>query len=96
MLTRVYLDTKKSLELQSQGGARVKVQQVEIEKVSSTPLGDAIGFSARCKWKVTGTVGHWGHVHTRANVYDAQFTVKAVDGEWKITEFELILEERVG
>jgi len=96
LLARVYLDTRKSLELQSQGGARVRVKRVEIEKVVSTPLDDAIGFSARCSWKVSGTVGHWGHVHTRTNGYDARFTVQVTDGEWKITELEVLLEERVG
>ena len=32
LLTDVYLQTKKSLELQSQGGARVKVKAVHLEK----------------------------------------------------------------
>ena len=96
LLTRVYLETRKSLELQSQGGARVKVKQVDMVSVDSTPLANAAGFTARSIWQVTGTVGHWGHVHTRANRYDARFTVRAVDDEWKITELELLLEERAG
>jgi hypothetical protein len=42
-----------------------------------------------------GTVGHWGHVHTRQNLYDAIVTIKAVDGTWKITELEVIEENRI-
>ena len=40
-------------------------------------------------------MGHWGHVHTRKNLYDAIITVKAVDGNWKITELELLEEQRI-
>ena len=42
-----------------------------------------------------GTVGHWGHVHTRKNLYDAIVTVEAVEGNWKITNLELLEEKRV-
>jgi hypothetical protein len=96
LLTRVYLETRRSLELQSQGGARVKVKKVDMEKVDSRPLGDGAGFAARATWTVTGTVGHWGHIHRRTNRYDAQFTVRVTDGAWRITGLELLLEQRVG
>ncbi len=42
-----------------------------------------------------GTVGHWGHVHTRQNLYDAIVTIAAVDGAWKITDLEVIEENRI-
>ena len=42
-----------------------------------------------------GTVGHWGHVHTRQNLYDAIVTIEAVDGTWKITALEVIEENRI-
>jgi len=42
-----------------------------------------------------GTVGHWGYVHTRQNLYDAIVTIEAVDGTWKITELEVIEENRI-
>ncbi len=42
-----------------------------------------------------GTVGHWGHVHTRRNLYDAIVTIEAVDGAWKITDLEVIEENRI-
>jgi hypothetical protein len=42
-----------------------------------------------------GTVDHWGHVHTRQNLYDAIVTIEAVDASWKITELEMIEENRI-
>ena len=47
-------------------------------------------------WNVAGSVGHWGHVHQRQqNQYQARFVVNAVDGLWKITDLELLQEERL-
>jgi len=95
LLTRIYLETKKSLELQSQGGARVKVKEIELLDVETEPVKGEDGFVARSKWNVTGTVGHWGHVHTRTNQYDALLTVQPVDSLWKITGLEILQEERL-
>jgi hypothetical protein len=95
LLTEIYLETKKSLELAGQGGARVKVKNVEVKSVESQLLKGESGFSARCIWNVGGSVGHWGHIHQRMNQYEALIVVKPVDGKWKITTLELIQEERV-
>ena len=95
LLSSVYLETRKSLELQSQGGARVKVKNVEMQAVEPSPLEGEAGFSARCQWTVTGSVGHWGHIHNRTNQYDARIKVKIVDGTWKITDIQVVEEKRV-
>ena len=42
-----------------------------------------------------GTVGHWGHIHTRKNQYHANINVEPVDGTWKITRLELLDEKRI-
>jgi hypothetical protein len=34
-------------------------------------------------------------VHTRRNRYDAIVTVEAVDGSWKISDLEILEEQRV-
>ena len=44
---------------------------------------------------MSGSVGHWGHIHQRQNQYDARFTVRSIDGAWKITERELYDERRL-
>jgi hypothetical protein len=95
LLTQIYLETKKSLELASQGGARVKVKEVDMLSVQPESLGGEAGFRARCKWNVSGSVGHWGHIHKRTNQYEAEITVRPVDGSWKITNLEILQEERL-
>jgi hypothetical protein len=95
LLTRVYLETRKALELQSQGGARVKVKGVDMSSVVAEPLDGERGFTARCTWTVSGSVGHWGHLHTRVNQYDALLTIQDVGGVWKITGLDLVEEKRV-
>ena len=95
LLAQIYLETRKGLELQSQGGARVKVKNVEVLNISTTSLSDEVGFVSRCTWNVSGSVGHWGHIHQRTNQYQADLTVKPVDGMWKMTDLELLQEERL-
>ena len=95
LLSQVYLETRKALEIQNQGGARVKVKEVEMLSVVSENLAGEIGFVARSVWNVSGSVGHWGHIHQRRNRYEAVFTVKPVKASWKFTEIELLEETRL-
>ncbi len=88
-LTQAYLETHRTLELRNQGGARVKVNSVELLECHPKPLAEGIGFTADCRWLVAGSVGHWGHIHQRRNEMDALVTVRAVGGDWKITQMEL-------
>ncbi len=96
LLASIYLQNRKSFAVQKAGGAQAKIKQVEIldvaaEKISDRPL----AFAFTSTWTAMGTVGHWGHVHTRKNLYDAIVTVEAVEGHWKITNLELLEEKRV-
>ncbi len=96
LLESIYLQNRKSFAVQKAGGAQAKIKEVEIldvaaEKISDRPL----AFAFKSKWTAMGTVGHWGHVHTRKNLYDAIVTVEAVEGSWKITNLELLEEKRV-
>jgi hypothetical protein len=94
LLTDVYLETRAGLELASQGGARVKVKKVDLLQVEPEPLRGERGLLAHCRWNVMGSVGHWGHIHQRTNQYEAELTIQPTDGVWKITELELLQEER--
>ena len=49
----------------------------------------------RTRWIIVGTVGHWGHVHQRSNLYEADLTISAVNGAWKISDFEVLEQERL-
>jgi hypothetical protein len=93
LLTDTYLETRRSLELASQGGARAKVKEVEVIEVETER--DGAGFVAVGTWNVAAAVGHWGHIHQRRNQYLAELRVEPVDGVWKITSFELIEESRL-
>jgi hypothetical protein len=93
LLTQTYLETRRGLELASQGGARAKVQEIEMLEVESETEGP--GFRAISTWNVAASVGHWGHIHQRRNQYIAEILVEPVDGVWKITSLELIEEKRL-
>ncbi|MHC4401679.1 MAG: hypothetical protein ACYTG0_18565 [Planctomycetota bacterium] len=95
LLTDVYLQTRRAMELESQGGARVKVDEVNVLETTAEPLPDRPGYASQCRWNVAGSVGHWGHIHRRTNQYDALFTVEPVEGAWKITGMDLQGEKRM-
>ncbi|MEN8688978.1 MAG: hypothetical protein ABF303_10590, partial [Desulfobacterales bacterium] len=96
LLSEIYLQNRKSLVVTQAGGARARVKEVKIQEVKVSPLKDRpLGLLFRAKWTALGTVGHWGHIHTRENQYDANITVEPVDGAWKITNLELLEERRI-
>jgi len=96
LLRRIYIETRRALELANQGGARAKVKQVEIESTEElSALDDGPGFAVDCTWKVAGAVGHWGHIHMRRNRYEARLVIRPVDGVWKITDLEILDERRL-
>ena len=94
LLADIYLQNRKSFAVQRAGGAQAKVKQVDIISAKAERM-DGLAYQIKGNWTATGTVGHWGHIHTRQNLYDAIVTVEAVDGAWKITEMELLEEKRV-
>jgi hypothetical protein len=96
LLAEVYLENRRSFAVQAAGGAQAKVKEVNVRNASAERLDDsALRYALRGQWTAMGTVGHWGHVHTRQNLYDAIVTIEAVDGTWKITELEVIEENRI-
>ena len=96
LLTDIYLQNRKSMVIEQAGGAQAKVKQVEVLDADVTESRKQPGaLDIRTKWTATGTVGHWGHIHTRQNLYDAIFTIAVNDGSWKIAGIELIEEKRI-
>jgi hypothetical protein len=94
LLTDIYLEMRKSLELANQGGARVKVKTTE---VSDAELMKRRGtkLTIASEWNVSGSVGHWGHVHQRTNAYRAILEVSEIAGVWKLTGLEILEEQRL-
>jgi hypothetical protein len=95
LLTDIYLETRRSLELENQGGARAKVKEVTIIDGDYSAGDGGVGFVSHLTWNVLGSVGHWGHIHQRMNQYEARFVVRVVEGEWRITALELLQERRL-
>ena len=95
LLTDIYLETRQSLELASQGGARAKVKSVEMQSLDVQPADGGGGFRADATWNVSGSVGHWGHVHTRNTQYQAELDIRVVDGRWKLTDMKVLQEQRL-
>lgn len=95
LLTEIYLETLRGLELSNQGGARARVKSIELQELTSTGLHPRNGFEAEVTWRVTGSVGHWGHVHQRVNQYRANLTIVPQAAQWKLRDLDLLEEERL-
>ena len=94
LLTDIYLETQKGLELENQGGARVKVKTIAVNTASLTGR-DGNQLTIEGDWTVSGSVGHWGHVHQRSNGYRANLEISEIDGAWKLTGLEILEEQRL-
>ena len=94
LLTDIYLETQKSLELANQGGARVKVKSTEVSSAELLAR-DGNQLTIASDWNVSGSVGHWGHVHQRNNGYRANLEISEIDGVWKLTGLEILEEKRL-
>jgi hypothetical protein len=71
-----------------QGGAIARVIAVKpLDGTLQVPGRESFKYMAR--WRVTGTVEHWGHIHLRENQYEALMTVSSTPSGWKIAAYEL-------
>ena len=101
LLSQVYLQIAEGLKMQEQGGAISRIRKVTIVDGNKAPLpaaddtSDPRSFGFRCTWTVSGTVEHWGHIHSRTNEYQALFVVEPIENSWKITGLETINQRRL-
>ncbi len=89
LLRKVYLEMIQSLAIDGGEGARARVTDVDVQ-IDKVTQGDGLTFTTEGQWTALGTVGHWGHTHTRVNRYNARVTFRPVDSEWKITGLEVL------
>jgi hypothetical protein len=94
LLTDIYLETQKGLELANQGGARVKVKTTEVNNAELLSR-DGNRLTIKSDWRVSGSVGHWGHIHQRTNGYRANLEISEIDGVWKLTGLKILEEQRL-
>ncbi len=95
LLEQIYLDIRRGLELEDQGGPRVKVTTVDLRKSFAEPMERRQGFRADVEWRAVGEVTHWGHTHKRPNFYHAWLAIEPRGDAWKVTEIEIIDEGRL-
>lgn len=93
LLSEVYLETRRSMEVKNQGGLRISVKDVSILDLDELQIISPNEFTCRCRWQVAGWIGHWGHIHRRANQHLANLKIAADDGKWKITAVEMLDEQ---
>ena len=63
---------------------------LNVEDVTVSPVaGAASDFTVATSWQISGSVGHWGHVHQRRNAYAANITLSAASGTWRIAGFDM-------
>lgn len=94
LLEKIYLEVRRGLELEGQGGPRVKINHIDLRSCQMEPAENG-GLRADAEWVAVGDITHWGHIHTRLNKYRAWLTLQPVDSTWKVTDIEIVEEGRI-
>ena len=94
-LTKTYIEQRKGLEIENRGGASAKVEKVEILEIHNVISGAENDFGIEATWTINGSVSHFGHMHYRQNRYRAVIWISPKDGNWKISNIEMIDETRL-
>lgn len=84
LLADVYLSIRSGLEVEAEGGAIVRIDEVTLEGFEAGELAPS-SFTGMARWTVKGRIEHWGHVHERRNRYDAEITASIADDHWLLT-----------
>lgn len=88
VLTDLYLQRRQSLVERNFSDETVDIHGVDLIDMNMTREADRLNFNAR--WYVVGQVGHDEHQHVRGNAYHARLSMAPVDGQYKVTRFELL------
>ncbi|MEL7316197.1 MAG: HupE/UreJ family protein [Cyanobacteria bacterium J06559_3] len=94
-LADIYLENRRALEVENRGGARARVDQVDVTEISSIHSAPGKELLVQAEWRVGGSVSHFGHTHYRHNLYVAAVTLSYVDSVWKIKRIDVIDEHRL-
>lgn len=78
IITQIYLVHRHVLDMAERGGARGRVEAVDVTQVGAVEPTDGNGFRVQVAWTVAGSVVHFGHRHYRKNQYQAWITIVAV------------------
>ena len=89
LLRNMYLQINQSIEDERQGGAKIKIDEVNVVSQAVTFDQNSPRFRSHVQWQVVGTIGHWGHLHRRARQMEADFLIDPADGHWKIAAMDV-------
>ncbi len=94
LLEELYRRIHRGLVMDDHDRAVARVSGVELlEAEVAEPAEAADGrFEVAARWRVDGTVVHWGHAHVRIHEYAARSIVRRTDRGWRITD-QVILEQ---
>jgi hypothetical protein len=88
LIREIYLQIKRALIVAEQGSASLHVRDVVVN--STMIVGDdGEQLTMRCRWQVTGTVEHWGHLHTRVDEFEGELTLSRERTGWLLDKFRV-------
>jgi hypothetical protein len=94
-LGEVYLESREALRMDDSDAAVSIVDRLDVTSIESTRRSKDGAVTIVANWEVYGSVFHWGHIHFRCNAYRAEVTIVPTDGYWKVTDLQLLDQERV-
>ncbi|MHC4274612.1 MAG: hypothetical protein ACYSUR_13215 [Planctomycetota bacterium] len=94
-LSEVYLESREALRMDDSDAALSIVDRLDVRSIESMERSEESGVTIVASWEVYGSVFHWGHIHFRCNTYRAQVTIVPADGYWKLTDLQVLDQERV-
>lgn len=88
LLRTLYLEIRKSMTIEEQGGAVARAGKVKLTSCTAATKPepppqtnpeknpqDIHALYLKCEWKVPGSVEHWGHLHQRTTSYVARLVI---------------------
>ena len=97
VLDEVYNEVYQALRTRSTGNTRFDVRRVKpiAAEVLPAEATASPAFRVRYRWRVYGTVAHFGHTHARFNEYEALYLVKHNGSSWRIAGSQVRQNKRV-
>ena len=102
LLEELYSQIYASLVQAEQGGmlgiiTGIEPMELTIDGIRVAPVNgqEVIVFTATHRWRVDGTVYHWGHSHTRTIEYLARYEVAGLDEGWRFIDHEVLEQTRL-
>ncbi len=99
LLKTLYTQVYNSLVQAEQGGmlgivTGVEPLELEVQSIGVDEQGRA-RIDVLDRWRVEGTVYHWGHSHTRIHEYEAVYTLAGLEQGWRIVGQRMMGQRRV-